>query len=125
MAMSEENAVAAMEIVDELVAEAMQETVAEKQSKLEARDHLDSVTGKMIDEAMEGMEQTDAADRNQAEEEPAQYQEAFEKGRIAGLQEAVLTIMGKNGTITDQMRKDVMDNVYHDSLINWIKSFYN
>ncbi len=125
MAMSEENAVAAMEIVDELVAEAMQETVAEKQSKLESRDHLDSVTGKMIDEAMEGMEQTDAADRNQAEEEPAQYQEAFEKGRIAGLQEAVLTIMGKNGTITDQMRKDVMDNVYHDSLINWIKSFYN
>ena len=125
MAMSEENAVAAMEIVDELVAEAMQETVAEKQSKLESRDHLDSVTGKMIDEAMEGMEKTDAADRNQAEEEPAQYQEAFEKGRIAGLQEAVLTIMGKNGTITDQMRKDVMDNVYHDSLINWIKSFYN
>ena len=53
----------------------------------------------------------------------AAYMEAFEKGKIAGLQEAILAIMGKNGPITDQMRKDVMDNVYHDSLINWIKSF--
>jgi glycosidase len=53
----------------------------------------------------------------------AAYDEAFEKGKIAGLQEAILAIMGKNGPITDQMRRDVTDNVYHDSLINWIKSF--
>jgi len=49
--------------------------------------------------------------------------EAFEKGKIAGLQEAILAIMEKNGPITDQMRRDVVANVYHDSLINWIKSF--
>ena len=49
--------------------------------------------------------------------------EDFEKGKIAGLQEAILAIMEKNGPVTDQMRKDVTDNVYHDSLINWIKSF--
>lgn len=48
---------------------------------------------------------------------------AFEKGKIAGLQEAILAIMEKNGPVTDQMRKDVYDNVYHDSLINWVKSF--
>ena len=53
----------------------------------------------------------------------AALDEAFEKGRIAGLQEAILAIMSKNGPITDQMRRDVTDNVYHDSLINWIKSF--
>lgn len=51
------------------------------------------------------------------------YTEAFEKGKIAGLQEAIIAIMEKNGNVTDQMRKDVTDNVYHDSLINWIKSF--
>lgn len=55
--------------------------------------------------------------------EDAACEEAFEKGKIAGLQEAILAIMEKNGPVTDQMRKDVMDNVYHDSLINWIKSF--
>lgn len=48
---------------------------------------------------------------------------AFEKGKIAGLQEAILAIMSKNGPVTDQMRNDVMNNVHHDSLINWIKSF--
>jgi len=49
--------------------------------------------------------------------------EDFEKGKIAGLQEAILAIMEKNGPVTDQMRKDVTANVYHDSLINWVKSF--
>ncbi len=47
----------------------------------------------------------------------------FEEGRIAGLQEAILAIMEKNGPITDQMRRDVAENVYHDSLIAWVKSF--
>ncbi len=58
-----------------------------------------------------------------ASAERSEYVEAFEKGKIAGLQEAILAIMEKNGCVTDQMRKDVTDNVYHDSLINWIKSF--
>ena len=47
----------------------------------------------------------------------------FEEGKIAGLQEAILAIMEKNGPITDQMRRDVTENVYHDSLIAWVKSF--
>ncbi len=53
----------------------------------------------------------------------AALEEAFEKGRIAGLQEAILAIMSKNGPVTDQMRRDVTDNVYPDSLLNWVKSF--
>ncbi|HAG69554.1 MAG TPA: alpha-amylase [Lachnospiraceae bacterium] len=48
---------------------------------------------------------------------------SYEEGIIAGLQEAVMALMEKNGQVTEQMRKDVRDNVYHDSLINWIKSF--
>ena len=53
----------------------------------------------------------------------AAYDEAFEKGKIAGLQAAVIARMEKNGPVTDQMRRDVENNVYYDSLINWIKSF--
>ena len=49
--------------------------------------------------------------------------DAFERGKIAGLQEAILAIMEKKGPVTDQMRRDVENNVYHDSLINWVKSF--
>ena len=48
---------------------------------------------------------------------------SYEDGIIKGLQEAVIVRMEKNGPVTDQMRRDVEENVYHDSLINWIKSF--
>ena len=47
----------------------------------------------------------------------------YEDGIIAGLQEAVIALMEKNGFVNDQMRQDVYNNVYHDSLITWIKSF--
>lgn len=62
------------------------------------------------------------ADQKERNQDPAE-KEAFEKGRIAGLQEAILAIMEKNGPVTDQMRRDVENNVYHDSLVTWIKSF--
>lgn len=55
--------------------------------------------------------------------ESADSQESFEKGKIAGLQEAVLAIMEKNGPVTEQMKHDVYNQTHHQSLINWIKSF--
>ena len=116
---------APVDIMAEKVAEVMLESVEEEKVKLESRKTLDTVAEKMIDEAMENLALADTAKKCQTEEAPeaSEHQEAFEKGRIAGLQEAILTIMEKNGPITEQMKKDVMDNVYHDSLINWIKSF--
>ena len=42
---------------------------------------------------------------------------------IEELQEAILERMERNGTVTEQMKKDVLENVYHDSLVNWVKSF--
>lgn len=66
---------------------------------------------------------TTVDDKPAASEPHNKTSEEFERGKIAGLQEAILAIMEKNGPVTDQMRKDVTDNVYHDSLINWIKSF--
>ena len=65
-------------------------------------------------------EETVFHEKNTESDEETQ---AFERGKIAGLQEAILAMMEKNGPVTDQMRRDVMENVYHDSLINWVKSF--
>lgn len=56
------------------------------------------------------------------ETDPA-YKEAFENGKIAGLQEAIIAIMEKNGYVTEHMKKDVYENTHHDSLVNWVKSF--
>lgn len=47
----------------------------------------------------------------------------YEEMTIEELQQAILDKMAKNGPITDQMRRDVMENVHHNSLINWVKSF--
>ena len=49
---------------------------------------------------------------------------AFEQGKIAGLQEAIIAIMEKKGPVTEQMRRDVLNNTHHGSLVNWVKSFY-
>ena len=48
---------------------------------------------------------------------------SYEEMSIEELQAAILAKMAKNGPITDQMRRDVRENVYHNSLINWVKSF--
>ena len=39
------------------------------------------------------------------------------------LQQAILAKMAGNGLVTDQMKKTVYDNIWHDSLVNWLKSF--
>ncbi|MBQ0065050.1 MAG: alpha-amylase [Firmicutes bacterium] len=47
----------------------------------------------------------------------------YEQMSVEELQAAVLQKLAKNGPVTDQMRRDVANNVYHDSLVNWVKSF--
>ena len=48
---------------------------------------------------------------------------SYEEMTIEELQEAILEKMRKNGPVTDRMRQDVIENVYHNSLVTWVKSF--
>lgn len=54
--------------------------------------------------------------------EKAMYK-SYEDMTVSELQASVLAKMAQNGPINDQMRRSVADNVYHDSLVNWVKSF--
>lgn len=47
----------------------------------------------------------------------------YEDMTVEELQQAILSKMSKNGPVTEQMKKTVYENVYHDSLVNWVKSF--
>ena len=47
----------------------------------------------------------------------------YEEMTVEELQAAVLERLAKNGPVTEQMKKDVFENIWHDSLVNWIKSF--
>lgn len=49
----------------------------------------------------------------------------FEEMSVEELQAAILAKMEKNGPVTAQMRRDVEENVYRNSLLNWVKSFGN
>ena len=46
-----------------------------------------------------------------------------EEMSVGELQAAILAKMAGNGPVDDQMKKTVYDNIWHDSLVNWLKSF--
>ena len=47
----------------------------------------------------------------------------YEEMTVSELQAEILAKLAKNGPVTDRMRQDVMENVYKNSLLNWVKSF--
>ena len=47
----------------------------------------------------------------------------YEQMNVEQLQAVILAKMEKNGNVTDRMRRDVTENIWHDSLVNWAKSF--
>lgn len=55
--------------------------------------------------------------------ETTKHSKTYEEMTVEELQEAILERMKRNGPVTEQMKKDVSENVYHNSLVTWIKSF--
>ena len=48
---------------------------------------------------------------------------SYEEMTVEELQSAILEKLAQNGPVTDRMRQDVTDNIWHDSLVTWVKSF--
>ena len=95
------------------------QSVMDEEAKGESRE--DSVA----DEPEAVAEEEPKAEVKEVQEEEApKAPKSYEEMSIEELQEAILERMRRNGPITDQMRKDVRENVYHNSLLNWIRSFH-
>ncbi len=47
----------------------------------------------------------------------------YEEMSVEELQAAILQKMAKNGNVTEDMKRSVKDNIWRDSLLNWVKSF--
>ena len=47
----------------------------------------------------------------------------YEQMSVEQLQAVILAKMERNGNVTERMRRDVAENVWHDSLVNWARSF--
>ena len=43
---------------------------------------------------------------------------------VEQLQAVILKKMAKNGPVTERMRQDVIENIWHNSLVNWANSFH-
>ena len=111
-----ENAVKAVQSAAEKAAKAAQTVMESAAEKLQSEAEKPS--------APAAPKKEEAAPKKEAAPAvPEASGKTYEDGIIEGLQQAVLARMEKNGPVTDQMRQDVKNNVYHDSLINWIKSF--
>jgi hypothetical protein len=48
---------------------------------------------------------------------------SYEEMTVEELQACIIGKMRNNGEVTEEMRRTVMENVYHDSLVNWARSF--
>ena len=46
-----------------------------------------------------------------------------EEMTVEELQTAILGKMANNGPVTEDMKRTVAENIWHDSLVNWLKSF--
>ena len=74
-------------------------------------------------------EENTSSETEKTPAEPAQavipdLNKAPEDMTVEELQQAILAKMANNGPVTDQMKKTVYDNIWHDSLVNWLKSFH-
>ena len=54
---------------------------------------------------------------------PVPRDRPYEEMTVEELQAGILEKMAANGPVTDRMRQDVLENIWHDSLVNWIRSF--
>ena len=68
-------------------------------------------------------DKADSISEPDAAENPPDLNKPYEEMNVAELQAAVLEKLAANGPVTDRMRRDVEENVYRDSLLNWVKSF--
>ncbi len=119
--------VADKEITEKTVIEKEKSAPVKKSKSKKAAAKGTSVKEQKIVQPQE-MKEDKLLKTQKAAEEKASTKEkvdkSYEEMDISELQEAILEKMSKNGPITDQMRRDVMENVYHNSLINWVKSFH-
>lgn len=93
---------------------AKEEETVEKPAQAEMVDRAET-------QELETMQQAET--KEETKEAVPAVPKSYEEMTIEELQEAILERMRRNGPVTDQMKKDVMENVYHNSLVTWIRSF--
>ena len=95
-------------------AEKEQQTKEEKQAGKEQQTEEEKQAGK---------EQQTEEEKQVEEKLPPVPNKPYEEMTIEELQAAILEKMAGNGPVTEEMKRTVFENVYPNSLLNWVRSF--
>ena len=95
-------------------AEKEQQTKEEKQAGKEQQTKEEKQAGK---------EQQTEEEKQVEEKLPPVPNKPYEEMTIEELQAAILEKMAGNGPVTEEMKRTVFENVYPNSLLNWVRSF--
>ena len=99
----------------------------EAEPKIESKESKDIVTAT---ESADAKKNTTNTEKNTAADTPVDpetitvdWSKSPESMTVPELQAAILAKLAGNGPVDAQMKKTVTDNIWHDSLVNWLKSF--
>ncbi|WP_349818907.1 alpha-amylase family glycosyl hydrolase [Coprococcus sp. RTP31081st1_D2_RTP31081_211007] len=99
----------------------------EAEPKIESKESKDIVTAT---ESADAKKNTTNTEKNTAANTPVDletitvdWSKSPESMTVSELQAAILAKLAGNGPVDAQMKKTVTDNIWHDSLVNWLKSF--
>ena len=81
------------------------------------------ILSEIPDEAADSVKPESSSNPEIKAEKVLDLNKPYEEMSVEELQAAILEKLAKNGPVTDQMRRDVAENIYPNSLLNWIKSF--
>ena len=81
------------------------------------------ILSKIPDEAADSVKPESSSNPEIKAEKVLDLNKPYEEMSVEELQAAILEKLAKNGPVTDQMRRDVEENIYPNSLLNWVKSF--
>lgn len=116
---------------EDAASEAEEEQAAENNTVIEAAPEKEASNAENPDKASDNTANSaDVPSTPEAESSNLQETTATpnphktpEEMTVGELQAAILAKMAGNGPVDDQMKKTVYDNIWHDSLVNWLKSF--
>ena len=106
------------------------ETATDAKGNQESEPKLESKNTVVATESADAKKNTTDTEKNTATNTPVDpetitvdWSKSPESMTVPELQAAILAKLAGNGPVDAQMKKTVTDNIWHDSLVNWLKSF--
>ena len=107
----------------EITPEEPENTISADEAPVSKEEHTEESSTKTIEECIT---EDDSTVEDSDEKAPVKVDltKSPDDMSVEELQAAILAKMANNGPVTEQMKKTVYDNIWHDSLINWFRSFH-